>query len=64
MGRKAAMRQSGQDGARDLAINNIKSIANSLKRCTELLQDKNGMIAYSRDACETERDFKQRAEYF
>lgn len=64
MGRKEKIRQSGKDRVRELEFQNAESIAQSLKRRTELLEYKKGMISYSRDACKTEEYLKKRVEYF
>lgn len=51
IGRKRAKRHRSEDRARDTALQNAENIAKSLRRRTELLEEKNAMLVYSRDEC-------------
>ena len=63
LGRKAAIRLRQNEVVNQAAIENSTSISKSLKQRTELLAEKNAMIAFNRDECETEEDLRDRAEF-
>lgn len=63
IGKKAAIRIRAEDAMKEASVKNAGSIAASLKRRTELMEEKNAMLAFSREDCETEEDLKERSEF-
>lgn len=63
VGRKKAKSEMVRNRQNEAAIRNAASIAASMKRRTDLLEEQNALIAFSASECITEEDEKDRDEF-